>query len=111
LQGDAAAFKEHVAVDGWAIDPMMGLMSVADFLKGWDAMAKDMKVASWDITDSKVLWVDANTAVHSYKWTGKARCGPADSESYLVFHGLGQEGRKWSAVFHQETMAPPPPKK
>ena len=34
-------------------------------------MAKDMKISSWDITDSKVLWVDANTAVHSYKWAGQ----------------------------------------
>ena len=48
----------------------MGRASIADFVKGFDAMAKDMKLASWDITDSKVQWVDPTTAVHSYKWTG-----------------------------------------
>jgi ketosteroid isomerase-like protein len=111
-KGDAAAFKEHVAGDGWAIDPMMGLMSVADFLKGWDAMVKDMKIASWDITDSKVLWVDANTAVHSYKWTGQGTMSgqPIPSPTLCSTVWTKKSG-KWSAVFHQETLVPPPPKK
>ena len=62
-KADLAGFKEHVAADGWAVDPMMGPMSVADLMKGFEAMTKDMKITSWDITDSKFQWLDPNTAV------------------------------------------------
>jgi hypothetical protein len=112
-KGDLAGFKEHIAPDGWAIDPMMGLMSVADFVKDFDAMAKDMKIESWEMTDSKVQWVDANTAVHVFKWTGKGTMqGQPIPSPTLCSTVWAKKNGKWSAVFHQETLAPPaPPKK
>jgi hypothetical protein len=111
-KGNLAGFKEHVAMDGFAIDPMMGPMSVAEFVKGFDAMVKEMKIESWDITDSKVQWVDANTAVHVYKWTGKGtyQGQPLPSPTWSSTVWTKKNG-KWSAVFHQETLvAPAPPK-
>jgi hypothetical protein len=109
-KGNLAGFKEHVATDGFAIDPVMGPMTVAEFVKGWDAMVKDMKIASWDITDSKVQWVDANTAVHFYKWTGKGtfQGQPMPSPTWASTVWTKKNG-KWAAVFHQETLVAPSP--
>ena len=113
-KADLAAFKEHVALDGWAVDSMMGRMSIADFVKGFDAMAKEMKISSWDITDSKVQWVDANTAVHTYKWsgTGTYQGQPIPSPAWASTVWTKKNG-KWTAMFHQESvsMGEPPVKK
>ena len=66
-KGNVAAFAQYAAADGWSLDGTAGRMSVADFLKGFDEMTKGLKVTSWDMIDSKVQWVDATTAVHSYR--------------------------------------------
>jgi len=109
-KGNAAAFKQHVAADGWAVDAVMGRMAVADFLAGFDAMTKEMKVSSWDITESKVQWVDANTAVHTYKWTGTGTYHgqPLPSPVWASTVWTKKSG-KWMAMFHQESpvMAAP----
>jgi hypothetical protein len=111
-KGNRAAFVAHVAADGWAIDPMMGRAPVADLLKDFEAMTKDMKISSWDITDSKVQWVDANTAVHSYKWTGTgtAQGKPIPSPVWASSVWTKKNG-KWTAVFHHESLAPAAPMK
>jgi hypothetical protein len=109
-KGTVAGFKQHVAADGWAIDPMTGRAPVADFIKDFAAMTKDMKITSWDITDSKVQWVDANTAVHSYKWTGKGtyQGQPVPSPTWASTVWTKKNGQ-WMAVFHQESIPPPAP--
>jgi hypothetical protein len=112
-KGNLAGFKEHVAAEGWAIDPMMGPMAVAEFMKDFEKNAKEMTIASWDISDSKFQWVDPNTAVHIYKWTGKGtyQGQPLPSPTWSSTLWTKKNG-KWSAVFHQETLIPPaPPKK
>lgn len=112
-KGNLAAFKEHVAAGGSTIDPMMGYMTVAAFVKDFEAMTKDMKVASWDITESKFQWADANTAVHVYKWTGKGTMqGQPMPSPVLCSTVWTKKDGKWTAVFHQETLVatPPPPK-
>ncbi len=111
-KGNLAGFKQYVAADGWAIDPSMGRASIADFVKGFDAMVKDTKMESWDITDSKVQWVDANTAVHTYKWTGKGtyKGQPIPSPTWASTVWTKKNG-KWSAVFHQESPEAAPPQK
>jgi hypothetical protein len=107
-KANLAGFTQHVTADGWAVDGMSGRMAVADFIKGFDTMAKDMKISSWDITDSKVLWVDANTAVHSYKWTGQGtyQGQPVPSPVWASSVWTKKNG-KWMAVFHQESASVP----
>ena len=109
---NVAGFTQFVAADGWSVDGMSGRMAVADFIKGFDQMAKDMKVTSWDITDSQVQWVDATTAVHSYKWTGVGtyQGQPMPSPVWASTVWTKKNG-KWMAMFHQESVVTPPPAK
>jgi hypothetical protein len=57
-----------------------------------------------------VLWVDDNTAVHYYRWTGKGTYmgQPVPSPVYASSVWTNRGG-KWIAVYHQETAAMPPP--
>jgi hypothetical protein len=104
IKGNVAAFKEHVADDGWSVDGQMGRAPVSEFIHQFDAMTKETKISSWDITESKVQWVDANTAIHSYKWTGSgtSRGQPLPSPVWASTVWSKKSG-KWMAVFHQES--------
>ena len=107
-----AGFKQYVAADGWAIDPASGRGPISDFVKNFDAMVKDTKMSSWDITDDKVQWVDANTAVHTYKWTGNGtyKGQPIPSPAWASTVWTKKNG-KWTAVFHHESLETPPAQK
>ena len=111
LKGNVAAFNEHVAAESYAIDPMMGRMSTAEFVKTLPQMSKDMKVESWDISDPKVLWVDANTGVLMYKWVAKGTYQGQPLQSALASTVYNKRNGKWLAVFHHESPMPEPPKK
>jgi hypothetical protein len=104
VKGNLAGFKEHVAADGWSVEGQMGRAPVSEFMKQFDAMSKDMKMSSWDITESKVQWVDANTAIHSYKWTGSGTVqGQPIPSPVWASTVWSKKGGKWMAVFHQES--------
>jgi hypothetical protein len=111
VKGDTAGFTQHVSADGWAIDPMGGRMPIAEFVKGLPAMAKDMKVTSWDLSEPKMLQVDANTVVLTYKWTGSGtyQGKPLPSPTWASTVWTKKSG-KWTAVFHQESLSMPPGK-
>ena len=105
---DAATIQKILLPEALAVDPG-GAGTVADFLK----MLPQMKVeAGWKTDSDRMIWVDDHTAIHFYKWTGKATMAgqpipsPTWSSTVWVLRG-GQ----WKALFHQETqvMAPPPP--
>ena len=102
LKGDVAAFKSVVADDGWSIDEMMGMSPVTEFEK----MLKPgmAKITDLNLADFKVLWVDANTAVLTYTWTGKGTFMdmPAKSPTFASTVYTNRGG-KWVAIFHQET--------
>ena len=103
-KGDAGAFKALVSSEGWSMDAT-GMMSTADFVKN----IKQFKLEpGWKITDTKVLWIASNTAVLTYKWTGKGTFMgqpiPPVTLSSTVWHKTGD---KWMAMFHQETAAAP----
>lgn len=106
-KGDAGAFKALVASDAWSMDGG-GMMSVADFLKNLKQFKLD---PGWKITDTKVLWIASNTAVLTYKWTGKGTYMgqpiPPVTFASTVWH---KSGDKWMAMFHQETPAAAPGK-
>jgi hypothetical protein len=112
VKGDPAAFKEHVAADGWAIDSMSGRMPTAQFLKDFAKMTAGLKITKWDITEPKVIWVDANTAVVTYKWTGTGTYEgkPIPPATWASTVWTKKNG-KWTALFHQESNIEPPPSK
>ena len=111
-KGNVAAFAQYAFADGWSLDGTAGRMSVADFLKGFDQMTKGLKVTSWDMTDSMVQWVDATTAVHSYKFSIQATYQgvPMPSPVWVSTVWTKKNG-KWMAMFHQESVVTPPPTK
>lgn len=105
-KNDAAGFQAMLTPDAFALDPMVGLAKASDFV----AMMKDMKVESWNIDQSKVYWVDSNTAIHTYRWTGKGTWkGEAIPSPTWASTVWVNRGGKWLALFHQETPAMPPP--
>jgi hypothetical protein len=105
--GNPAAFKALVAADGWAVDSVMGRAPVADMIKDFAGLTKELKITSWDITDSKIVWADASTAIHSYKWTakgtdhGKPIVSPTWASTVWT-----KKGGKWVAVYHHESPVP-----
>jgi hypothetical protein len=107
-KGDSAGMKEHVSVDGWNIGAAFGRGPVTDFFKDFDAITKGIKISSWDLSDSKINWVDANTAVHSYKMTvkGTAEGQPMPETAWNSTVWTKKNG-KWMAAFHQETVPMP----
>lgn len=108
---DTATIQKYILAEAVQVDPS-GPGSVADFLK----MLPEMKIEpGWKIELSKVLWIDDSTAVHMYKWTGKAtmtgQALPSPTWSSTVW--VMRNGQ-WRAAFHQESTAmaaPPPPMK
>jgi len=107
-KGDAATIQKHLLPDGVAVDPMGGT-PVSEMLK----MLGDIKILpGWKIESSKFLWLDDNTVVHMYKWTGKGTMmgQPVPSPTWSSTVWV-QRGGQWKAGFHQETVAiaPPPP--
>ena len=109
-KGDLAGFKQHVSADGWSMDGMTGRMAVAEFIKMFPQMTKDMKIESWDISDFKTVWVDANTAVLTYTWTGTGtyQGQPIPGQTWSSTVWTKRNG-KWTAVFHQESAGAPAP--
>jgi Domain of unknown function (DUF4440) len=111
LKGDAATFKSMIADDGWSVDEQ-GVMPAADFVR----MLKPgvAKITDARLDGFKVLWVDANTAVLTYTWTGKGTFnGQAVHSPTYASTVYTRRGTRWVAMFHQETSAPqaPPAKK
>jgi len=89
---------------------MMGATSVADMLKQLPTM--DFKVTNAKLTNHKFQWIDDNTVVMTYTWSGQgtAMGQPVPSPVYASTVWTKKNG-KWWAVFHQETPAMPMPKK
>ena len=109
IKGDVAGFSALVATDGWSVDGS-GVMSVAEFVKNFSQIKLE---PGWKITDTKVLWIDDNSVVLSYKWTGKGtfQGQPFPPLTYASTVWTRRAG-KWTAVFHMEVpVAPMPPKK
>jgi hypothetical protein len=104
-KGDQAGFTALVAAEGTALDGT-GYMRVSDMTGMFDKI----KITGQRMSDEKVIWIDANTAVVTYKWTG---AGTVDGQKVHspVFASTvwTKKGDKWQAIFHQETDAMPPP--
>ena len=107
-KGDAAAFLAILAPGAIAVDPMMGVAKAADFA----GMFKDIKLQNWNIDESSIHWLNADAAVHTFRWSGKGTAMgqpfPSPMRSTTVWV---RQGGKWLAAFHQETQMTPPVKK
>lgn len=106
-KGDLAGIQKHLLSEGVAVDPV-GATPVPEMLK----MLGDMKVQpGWKVESSRFLWLDDNTVMHIYKWTGKVTVmgQPLPSPTWSSTLWVLRNGQ-WKAGFHQETaaMAPPP---
>jgi len=104
-KGDINAFKANVAEDAVSMEGN-GPMPIAEFLKEFN----QMKVASFSIDQPKVTFLNDTAAVITYRWTGKGTMmgQPLPSPTWASTTWL-KRGGKWVAVFHQETIATPPP--
>jgi hypothetical protein len=106
---DTAGFSALVTPDAGSADGN-GFMKVADFIP----MMDQMKVNSWKISDEKVQWIDASTAIVGYTWTGsgtfQGQRVPPKTYCATVWT---KKGDKWVAAYHQESAAakPAPAKK
>jgi hypothetical protein len=109
MKKDIATLKTLIADDGVGVD-MMGASPVAEMYKQLPTM--DMKVSESHLSGFKYVWIDANTVVLTYTWTGKGTMmgQPLPSPAYgsTVWN---KRANGWRAVFHQETVAMPAPKK
>lgn len=108
VKKDKATLKSLISPDG-GVFGSDGFATHADFLTSIDQLT----IKSFKISDEKVIWVDPNTAVLTYKWTGSGSYNgqpiPATVYSSTVW---AKKGDKWVAVFHQESeAAKPAPKK
>lgn len=104
-KGDVKGFMSHIDKTGVSVD-MMGVTKVSEFEK----MIAQTKVESWNIDQSQFVWVNPQTAVHVYRWTGKGTFmgQPFPSPTWASTVWTSRDG-KWLAVFHQETAAMPAP--
>jgi hypothetical protein len=98
---DTAAFRSLVAADGISVDSGGITMGLADIEK----MMASMTVTEFQISDMKVHWLDTNTAVVVYKWTGKGTAmGQAIPSPTYASTVWVNSGGKWMAHFHQESI-------
>lgn len=107
---DIAGLKTLIAENGYGIDPMGG-NPVSQMYAELPKM--DFKVTDQKLSDFHFQWIDDNTVVMSYTWTGKGTMmgQPLPSPTYSSTVWT-KKNNKWWAVFHQETPAmPAPPKK
>jgi hypothetical protein len=107
-KADAPGFKRHLSPDAFGIDPMMGMVKVAD----WEKSLKDVKVENWDIDTTQVHWIGDDAAILTYRWTGKGtfQGQPIPSPAWASTVWVHRDGA-WRALFHQESVAVPAPAK
>src|SRR5215475_8104148 len=106
-KGDMKTFHSILAADAAGVDTGgITRVNAPDF----DKMMQSAKIQSWDIDGSQFYWVNDNAVVHMYRWTGKGTVGgqpiPSPVWSSTVWTN---KGGKWTAVFHQESVAMAPP--
>ena len=107
MKKDKATVTSLIATDGWSADGN-GFMKNADFFAALDQLV----IKNYRMSEEKVVWVDPNTAIVGYKWTGSGTfAGQPFPTAVYASTVWTKKGDKWTAVFHQETeVAKPAPK-
>jgi hypothetical protein len=106
-KGEMKTFHSIVAADAAGVDTGgITRVNAPDF----DKMMQQAKIQSWDIDGSQFYWVNDSTVVHMYRWTGKGTyAGQPIPSPVWTSTVWTNKGGKWTAVFHQETVAMAPP--
>jgi len=105
-KGDMKTFHanlvpEAVGIDGGGINKV----NSPDF----DKMMQQAKIQSWNLDGSQFYWVNDNTVIHMYRWTGKGTFdGQPITSPTWASTVWANKGGKWLAVFHQESAAMTP---
>lgn len=108
-KGDVKTVQSLIAADGWSASPD-GFMPVSEFFKF--VGSGQLKLTDQKLSDFRFLWVDPNTAILGYTWSGKGTAmGQPVPPTMYVSTVWTKRGGTWLAVFHQETVAMPPGKK
>jgi hypothetical protein len=101
---DFAGFKKMVMPGTWAVDEN-GPMAVEDFLKAMEDPKANFSF-DYKTSDMKVVMVDANTAIVTYKLDEKGTMmgQPMAPVVYASSVWTNHAGT-WMGVFHQESTA------
>jgi hypothetical protein len=99
MKKDKPTVTALIAPDAWSADAN-GFMKAAELFGALDQLVIDR----YQISDERVVWIDAVTALVTYKWTGSGtfsgqRLPPTVYASTVWTKKAG----KWVAMFHQET--------
>lgn len=102
---NAKAFSSMVMPGSGSVDEN-GYMTVDDFIKMLGDPKTDIKFDVLKVSDMKVLDVDANTAIVTYKTEQKGTFmgQPLPPVTYVTTI-WANHGGTWMAVFHQESTA------
>lgn len=96
---DPKPFERTLAADALQID-VTGLTTKADIVKS----LADCEVKDYSLDNFKMMKVDSNVMVLTYKATVHATCGgQAAPENIMAASVWVNRGGKWVASFHQET--------
>jgi hypothetical protein len=104
---DAKTFSSLVMSGSWSIDET-GLQSNDEFVKMMSDPKSDLKIEMLKASDMKVIDIDANTAIVTYKVDQKgSMMGTAFPPTVWASTTWANKGGTWRAVFHQESKAAP----
>ena len=103
---DLKMMKEVMAEDALSAD-MNGFATMDQF----EPMMKDYSVDNFALQDWKLIRLGKEAAVLVYTVTvsAKYKDQPVPSGPYFASTTYVDRGGKWVAVYHQETLAAPPP--
>ena len=102
---DFAGFKKLIMAGSWSVDEN-GAATIEEFLKGLNDPKANFSFESFKTSDMKVVNIDANTALVTYKLEEKGAFMGQPFPSIVYATTIwANHGGTWMAVFHQESTA------
>ena len=102
---DVAGFKKYIRAGSWALDEN-GYMTIEEFVKSLNDPKANFMIESFKASDMKVVNIDANAAIVTYKLDEKGSyMGQPFPPLVYATTIWANHGGSWMAVFHQESTA------
>lgn len=99
---NAEPFKQNLAADAVGVTSRGMTEGMDPVLK--DLMSGNCQVSSYSLEETKVNWLDSNTALLTYKGNQDATCEGKKIPSAVYASSIYvKRGNNWKAMFHQET--------